>query len=288
MSLMSRIYRLLRYSGTMPIDQKVNPVTDPGAIERTDILKHLSTIHRGQFDIRQKLEWRVIFTALTFYIVIPVGVNTYKIRLPTEWWWVLIIYSVFTLIILSFLWRIQKAHRINKCAAESAEDLLWERVGKSPADIFQRSGHPEIRSSYIFRRALPFFMAQVLMLLFFATISFFAVTFWATKQDQDSQNKAVTIEPSKPPVSQWTPVTILFERILVRWFQGKRCSRSGIGSCSLASSRESLHAARLTRGSPKTNTWLKCPRNSRRKCASSTKRRKDHVCTGKWSDHASR
>src|SRR5262249_2600447 len=153
-----------------------------------------STIHRGQFDIRQKLEWRVIFTALTFYIVIPVGVNANKIRLPTEWYWVLVLYSVFTLIILSFLWRIQTAHRINKYAAESAEDLLWERVGKSPADIFQRPAHPG-RSSYIFRRALPFFMAQLLMLLFFAVISFLAVTFWATKQDQDSQKKAVTIEP---------------------------------------------------------------------------------------------
>jgi hypothetical protein len=150
MSLITRIYRLLRSSGAMRIDQKASPVTDAGAAERIDTLKHLSTIHRGQFDIRQKLEWRVIFTALTFYIVIPVGVNTYKIRLPTEWCWVL--YSVFTLIILSFLWRIQRAHRINKIAAESAEDLLWESVGKSPADIFQRSAPRDSkdRSKYIF------------------------------------------------------------------------------------------------------------------------------------------
>jgi hypothetical protein len=45
-------------------------------------------------------------------------------------------------------------------------------------------------------------MYQVLMLLFFAAISFLAVTFWANEQDLDPQNKAVSIEPSKPSLSQ--------------------------------------------------------------------------------------
>jgi hypothetical protein len=202
MSFLDGIYRFLRSSGSIPADQKANEVADSGAAERIDVLKYLSTVHRGQFDIRQKLEWRVIFTALTFYIVIPVGVTTNNINLPTEWSRVL--YIIFTVIILSFLWRIQKAHRTNKHAAEMAEDLMWESVGKNPDDIFQRSAlrDSKDRSKYIFRRASLFFVYQVLMLLFFAVISFLAVTVWATKHDPASQNKAVTIEPSKTPISQ--------------------------------------------------------------------------------------
>jgi hypothetical protein len=58
---------------------------------RIDTLKYLSDIHRSQIDSRQKLEWRVFFTALTFYVLVPVAVNTKGIGLPKEWWlsWVI-------------------------------------------------------------------------------------------------------------------------------------------------------------------------------------------------------
>src|SRR5262245_61154363 len=103
---------------------KRNPNSKENA-ERIDILKHLSSIHRSQVDMRQQLEWRVIFTALSFYVLVPVAIASKQISLQNNRWFILLLYLLFTSCILFFLGRIQKAHNQNKVAAEMAEDILW-------------------------------------------------------------------------------------------------------------------------------------------------------------------
>jgi HD superfamily phosphohydrolase len=146
---------------------------------RIDTLKYLSNIQRSQIDARQKLEWRVFFTALTFYVLVPVAVNTKGIVLPKEWWLVAALYVVFTSTIVFFLWRIQNSHNSNKYAGELAEDLLWKSIGQCPSAIFNRKLGVD-RMDYIRRRARVYFGLQILMLIVFAVVSFFTATIWTT------------------------------------------------------------------------------------------------------------
>jgi len=147
---------------------------------RVDALKYLSSAHRSQFDIRQKLEWRVVFTAFTFYILVPSAVYADRISIPRELWcWVVLVYLAFWWIIFSFLKRLQESHNVNKAAAELAEDHLWKSVGLEPSDIFVRQKLENRRHDYVWKRAREFFVLQVLMLTFFALISCISVTFLA-------------------------------------------------------------------------------------------------------------
>jgi hypothetical protein len=147
---------------------------------RVETLRYLSNIHRSQIDVRQKLEWRVVFTALTFYVLVPVGVNTKQIFLPKEWWLIGLLYLAFSSIIYCFLSRIQKSHNSNKAVGEFAEDLLWKSIDQNPSEIFRRPklGRAD-RVDYIRRRARPYFFLQISMLMFFALMSFLMSTFWA-------------------------------------------------------------------------------------------------------------
>jgi hypothetical protein len=142
--------------------------------ERIDILKHLSSIHRSQFDIRQKLEWRIIFTALSFYVLVPVAITSKQIHLQSDWWFILPLYLLFTGSILFFLTRIQKAHNQNKLAAEMAEDILWNMTEQNPIEIFAR---PRLRSraAYIRNQASIFFWLQCVIIGLFATVSYFSI-----------------------------------------------------------------------------------------------------------------
>src|ERR1043166_5448868 len=142
-----------------------------------DILKHLSSIHRSQFDIRQKLEWKVIFTALTFYVLVPVGVTSKNIHLKNDWWFLLVLYGLFTGIILLFLSRIQTAHNQNKRAAELAEDILWKTINQNPGEIFDR-GDLSNRAAYIRSRASIFFWLQCLIIALFAVTSYLSIATW--------------------------------------------------------------------------------------------------------------
>ena len=131
--------------------------TDAGAIERRiDTLKHLSNVQRSQFEIRQRLEWRIVFTALTFYVgaaltKIPVGL---KLDPPI----VQAVYLIFTTVILVHLFLIHRNHHINKGAAHKAENVLWEMVGHNPGTLFKRS----------LRWQWWYFSAQCIVVLIFA------------------------------------------------------------------------------------------------------------------------
>ena len=138
--------------------QNDRPKRNATLSEQIDVLKHLSLIQRSQFEIRQRLEWRIVFIALGFYVVaavteIPAGLNLY---------WVRITYIVFTIVILLYLGIIHKNHSINKKAAHVAEDVLWGIVRKEPRVIFRTS----------LRWHGWYFLGQIIVLTIFALSSF--------------------------------------------------------------------------------------------------------------------
>ena len=157
---------------------KCNPDFEENA-ERIDVLKHLSSIHRSQLDIRQKLEWRVIFTALTFYVLVPVAITSKQIQ-PQSRWWFILLYLSFTGSILFFLYRIQKAHNQNKVAAELAEELLWNMTVRNPSEISARPRFGS-RAASIGSRASIFFWLQCVILVLFATVSCFSLVAWTSE-----------------------------------------------------------------------------------------------------------
>jgi len=145
----------------MEADQNNNQEDIADLSKRIDVLKHLSQIHRWQFDIRQKLEWRIVFTALAFYVAAAVT----EIKLSLNPCWVTSIYVIFTSVILIYLWIIHKNHGISKHAAHVAENTLWDLAGKDHEKVFRKT----------FRWNWWYFIGQVIVLSIFAVSSFVIV-----------------------------------------------------------------------------------------------------------------
>src|SRR5215831_9194487 len=158
---------------------KCNPDSKRNA-ERIDVLKHLSSIHRSQLDEHQKLEWRVIFTALSFYVLVPVAFKSKPIQLQNSWWFILLLYLLFTTSILFFLYRILKAHNQDKAAADLADDLLWNMTEQNPSEIFARPRFGN-RAAYIRSGASIFFWLQCVIIVLFGTVSCFSAVIWTSK-----------------------------------------------------------------------------------------------------------
>lgn len=113
------------------------------------VLIHLASSHREQFEQRRRYEWRIIFTALSFYVATAAAFLGGDLDL--QGWRFLIVgvayllLAIFTCIYLAF---IHMAHNMNKSIAEYAEDTLMElALGGQPQgvkkinDIIQTSRH---------------------------------------------------------------------------------------------------------------------------------------------------
>jgi len=46
--------------------------------DKLDVLKFTAKIHRELFEKRQKYEWRILFTTITFYVLSVVPYNNYS------------------------------------------------------------------------------------------------------------------------------------------------------------------------------------------------------------------
>jgi len=94
-----------------------------------DGFKHISKIHRAQFDERRKIEWKLVFTILAFYFgIITAKITAKKINgteltsINVDLIW--LIFAIIAIVSIFYLLFIHKANNINKSIAENAEKAI--------------------------------------------------------------------------------------------------------------------------------------------------------------------
>lgn len=109
---------------------------DSVADDKIEALRCISNIHRAQFDLRQKVEWRVLITALTIYVGAAIGVDRLSHPHVISLFFVYAGYVIFTVTVLAWLLQVHMNHAINKHVAEAAEDKLLLEADFTPKSFF--------------------------------------------------------------------------------------------------------------------------------------------------------
>ncbi len=73
--------------------------------EKCDVLQFLAQIHRSQFDERRKHEWKVVFTILTFYVLVAAASIKGEFQKPLYAGYVFYSLAVVSSVFLAFLHR---------------------------------------------------------------------------------------------------------------------------------------------------------------------------------------
>lgn len=134
------------------------------SIEKIEILKWISQIHRGQFDERRHYEWRIIFAVLGIYSSLILGELTSNTSISETNSYYLIMFGIGGLFLITaiYLNKINVANRKNKKFAEIAEDHLLALSGEDFKEALTIDEGGEGTWSYWW---------QVAMILVFAIIT---------------------------------------------------------------------------------------------------------------------
>ncbi len=160
---------------------------------KVDALVHFATIQRSQFDIRQKLEWRVIFSAFTFYLVSVYGVYTLPNFIsPLDYNWIGYAYFIFTIILFLFLLFIHRGHVINKKAAEWSEHAFMELAGFGRSRLLFSSTWLDNAVNWPWR-GTGIFILEILFIGFFSILSWLLVTAKITDVKITGPRKVVSL-----------------------------------------------------------------------------------------------
>ncbi len=93
--------------------------------KQVEALKHLSQIHREQFQGRKRIEWRCFFTTISFFVFSAVAIYQGRINLDKCQLFILFIVFICLAIITSkYLAHIHIANNKDKELAENAEDTI--------------------------------------------------------------------------------------------------------------------------------------------------------------------
>ena len=100
-------------------------------------LEFMSKTHRQQLNERQKYEWKVVFTTISFYILAVLAVYGGKIPIPPNpFVFKLLIWIVFVavaIITILYLANVSMANNKNKIIAEDHEDALTSMLKNQSA-----------------------------------------------------------------------------------------------------------------------------------------------------------
>ena len=144
-------------------------------------LQFLSSTHRSLHDQRRKVEFKVLFTTLTFYIAVSGASLTGKAALPSSPSFRLLVWLVFLIVagISSvYLRRINSANQRNMTIAVNAENVI--------ASVLASRGFPGLvpdefqskkESQSFGRRILPNWLWQITIVTIFA-LAAAAITTW--------------------------------------------------------------------------------------------------------------
>jgi hypothetical protein len=107
--------------------------------DKLDCLKYISQIHRSQFDERRKIEFKILFSTLSFYILSVAAIYGGKVQLPSNWMFIFAIWVVLSgvaVITVIYLLSIHKACNMNKTFAENAEHAIDDLIqGNEPTTL---------------------------------------------------------------------------------------------------------------------------------------------------------
>ena len=95
-------------------------------------LRHLSSIHRQEFTERRKIEWKVIFGVLSFYVLVVGARYAGHFIVPDTWGTAFLIWGIAIVLALAtcnYLRLIHGANRVNKKFAEAAENAMIDEDG---------------------------------------------------------------------------------------------------------------------------------------------------------------
>ncbi|XOF33109.1 MAG: hypothetical protein ACL93V_13995 [Candidatus Electrothrix sp. YB6] len=135
-------------------------------------LKFISSTHRSLHDQRRKIEFRVLFTTVTFYASVSGAVLTGKMTLPSSISFSVVVWFLFFTVAgisSAYLRRIHSANQRNMTIAVNAENAV--------AQILATRGFPDLipdayqyrkRNQSFSRRILPNWLWETSILIIFA------------------------------------------------------------------------------------------------------------------------
>lgn len=98
--------------------------------EKCDALQFLARIHRSQFDERRKHEWKVVFTILTFFVLVAAAGVKGEFQKPLLAGYVFYSLAAISSLFLAF---VHHANHLNKIIAQAAESGIQDILnGRSP------------------------------------------------------------------------------------------------------------------------------------------------------------
>jgi hypothetical protein len=144
--------------------------------KQLDALKFLSESHRSLHEKRQKYEWKIIFSALTFFVSSVVAVYSQKISLPGNNFirmliWVL--FPSFAFVTIGFLRYIHTANGRNKSFAEDVERNIRAMVNQKPIENIEFSIDKFRKTYWAFYWQAFFIALLAIMAAIFLTFSKF-------------------------------------------------------------------------------------------------------------------
>ena len=141
-------------------------------------LRHLSSTHRSLHDQRRKIEFRVLFTILTFYVAVAgfaLSELSEKVNLPDAItnWAVWIVFGAAAAISSIYLRRLNKSNLLNMNVAEKAEDeiagVLYDRGYRGPkSEIEKARAESRGKHKLLWRNANWLWQASMVIIFAFA------------------------------------------------------------------------------------------------------------------------
>lgn len=149
--------------------------------ELTENLRHLSAIHREQFNKRRKYEWRAFTTVLSFYVLVVAAYYSGNFSLPSRWYVTLALWTVSLGLATAtclYLRSMHEANSINKKFAEAAENAIIDQSGLQSL----RLERDKLGSSGMVNKGLNWSLRwQMIFILCFAVITGLLLTMRTTK-----------------------------------------------------------------------------------------------------------
>lgn len=104
--------------------------------EKLETLRYLSQMQRTEHHTRQKFEWRLLFTNLTFYALSAVAIYKEKIQICSSKYWIVFGILLMTVFMSSiYLAFIHRSNCKNKSRAHKAEKAIEEILKNSDPTV---------------------------------------------------------------------------------------------------------------------------------------------------------
>lgn len=135
------------------------------------VLTFLSETHRTEARHRSAREWRVVFSTLSFYVLVSSAILSCKIQSMTwvmKWIMVLPLFVLVAGIAISYLYKLHSGSHKNKRTAEMSEQKLAQFIQSDSLLLFNQQGK---------KRCLWAFYWQMVIIIVFAVAAFLAVLF---------------------------------------------------------------------------------------------------------------